>query len=266
MPERERHQQTAETEILSGIHPVREAIAAGRRDIFEIYISKEKTSKRLQDVISLAESIRIPIIRLHPSSLQSTLRADHHQGIGARVSPYPFVQLLDILDNLRGGKRPPFLLLLDNVVDPHNLGALVRTAVCVGVDGICIPKDRSASPTPAVSKASAGALEHVLMAQVTNMSKTINMVKERGLWIVGLDKASGESIYSIDLTSPVSIVVGGEEKGIRPLVKKQCDMLVSIPQTGRIDSLNASVAGAVSMYEVCRQRIAVSKNIKSYKT
>ena len=259
MPERERRRQIADTEILYGIHPVREAITAGRRDIFELYMSKEKTGKRLNDVSSLAESFQIPIKRLNSRALQDTLRADRNQGIGARVSPYPYVELSDILDHPEGGNHTPFLLLLDNIVDPHNLGALVRTAVCVGVDGICIPKDRSASPTPAVSKASAGALEHVMMAQVTNMSKTINLLKERGLWIVGLDKASGESIYSTDFTAPVSIVVGGEEKGIRPLVKKQCDMLVSIPQTGRINSLNASVAGGVSMYEVCRQRIAVSK-------
>ena len=259
MPGGERRQPIVKTEILSGIHPVLEAISAGRRDIFEIYFSKEKTSKRLQSVISLAESFRIPIKQLNPSTLQSALRADHHQGIGACVGPYPLVELTDILDHLNGGTRPPFLLMLDNVVDPHNLGALVRTAVCADVDGICIPKDRSASPTPVVSRASAGALEHALLAQVINMSKTISLLKERGLWIVGLDKASGESIYSTDFTAPVSIVVGGEDKGIRPLVKKQCDMLVSIPQTGRINSLNASVAGGVSMYEVCRQRIAVLK-------
>ena len=261
MPKNENRQHTVKTEILSGIHSVREAITAGRREIFEIYVSKEKIPKRIQAVISLAESFQIPVKRLMPHMLQSVLRADHKQGIGAHVSPYPFVDITDILDSFKCQPCPPFLLLLDNVVDPHNLGALVRTAVCVGVDGICIPKDRSASPTPAVSRVSAGALEHMRMARVVNLSKTIHLLKERGLWIVGLDKFSGESIYSTRLSTPVSIVVGGEEKGIRRLIKKQCDMLVSIPQTKKIDSLNASAAGAVAMYEVWRQRIFVSKKI-----
>ena len=139
-------------------------------------------------------------------------------------------------------------------MDPHNLGALVRTALCVGVEGIIIPKDRSVPPTPSVSKASAGAMEHIRLARVTNMVNTIKALKKKGLWIAGMEKTSNTSIFSSDLTGPIAIVIGGEEKGMRLLVKKHCDFLMSIPQTGPVNSLNASVAGAIAMYEVYRQR------------
>jgi len=139
------------------------------------------------------------------------------------------------------------------------LGALLRTALCAGVDGIVIPKDRSALPTPAVSKASAGALEHSSLARVTNMVNTIKHLKEKGLWILGLDRIAEQSVFSSDLKGSIALVVGGEAKGIRPLVKKHCDMLMSIPQSSRINSLNASAAGAVVMYEAFRQRSAANK-------
>ncbi len=151
------------------------------------------------------------------------------------------------------GKKQ-LLLLLDNVLDPQNLGAIIRTALSVGIDGIIIPKDRSAMPTPAVSKTSAGAIEHVCLIRVTNMVDTIKVLKQQGVWVVGLDKGADKTVYSSDLTGSVAIVIGGEEKGIRPLVKKNCDFLVSIPQIGQVNSLNASVAAAIAMYEAFRQR------------
>ena len=149
----------------------------------------------------------------------------------------------------------PFLLLLDHIVDPHNLGALLRTAFCAGLDGVVITKDRSAKPTPAVSKASAGTMEHISLSRVTNMVSTIKTLQAAGLWVVGLDKHTGQSIYTSELTGPIALVIGSEEKGIRPLVKKNCDLMVAIPQVGNVDSLNASVAGGVVMYETYRQRI-----------
>ena len=159
-----------------------------------------------------------------------------------------------MLDSIQGGKSNSFLLLLDNIMDPHNLGALIRTALCVGVNGVIIPKDRSAQPTPTVSKSSAGALEHICLSRVTNMVNTITMLKKSGLWIAGMDKISADSIFTCDMKRFNAIVIGGEGKGLRPLVKKNCDMLLSIPQTGPLDSLNASAAGAVVMYEAFRQR------------
>jgi len=231
-----------------------EAFKAGRRTFFKVYIAKDKVSKRLDTVVSLAESLKIPVEKITASQLTSMTGTDLHQRVGARVSPYNLVHTPDVFSKIQPDKENLFLLLLDNVVDPNNLGAIIRTALCFGIDKIFIPKDRSASPTPTVSKASAGALEHVSLSRVTNMTNTIKMLKEKGLWIAGMDKDAGRSIFSVDLTGPLAVVIGGEEKGIRPLVKKHCDFLISIPQKEQIDSLNASVAGAIVMYEGFRQR------------
>jgi len=240
-------------EILYGIHPVFEALKAGRRDFFEVYIAKDKTSKRIDKLVAIAESMKVPVERVEPLTLKSMTGTDLHQGLGARTGPFPISETSDIFDGVQTDDENHLLLLLDNIMDPHNLGALIRTALCVGVDGIIIPKDRSVPPTPAVSKASAGALEHIRLVRVTNMVNTIKDLKEKGLWIAGMEKTSDKSIFFSDLTVPVAIVIGGEEKGMRPLVKKHCDFLMSIPQTGQVNSLNASVAGAVVMYEAFRQ-------------
>jgi len=240
-------------EILFGINPVYEALRAGRRDIFKVYITKEKISKRLERILTIADSLKISVETSNPLYLKSISGSEHHQGVGVQTGPYPFVKISDMLDSIQGGSNP-FLLLLDNIMDPHNLGALIRTALCVGVNGVIIPKDRSAQPTPTVSKASAGALEHICLSRVTNMVNTIKMLKKRGLWLAGMDRISTESIFTSDMKGFDAIIIGGEGKGVRPLVKKHCDMLLSIPQTGPLDSLNASAAGAVVMYEAFRQR------------
>ncbi|RZB34771.1 MAG: 23S rRNA (guanosine2251-2'-O)-methyltransferase [Desulfobacteraceae bacterium Eth-SRB1] len=240
------------TEILYGIHPVFEALKAGRRSFYKIYLSQDKASKRLKKILDVAASLKISIERIKTSKLESIAGTELHQGIGASVSPYPLAGFSDIVDKQRAGGH--FLLLLDNVVDPHNLGALIRTALCAGVDGVIITKDRSAMPTPAVSRSSAGALEHIAMAIATNMVSTMNLLKKKGIWIVGMDKAAQSSIFSFDFSGSIAVIIGGEEKGIRSLVKKHCDFITSIPQEGPVNSLNASVAGAVVMYEAFRQR------------
>ena len=240
------------TEILYGYHPVLEAIRSGRRKVLEVYVSNEKRIRRLETIENLASSTNVPVKLKPVSRIHSMAKTASHQGICAKVGPYPLMSTSEMLVKTKGSD--PFLILLDNIVDPHNLGALVRTAFCVGADGVVIPKDRSAPPTPTVSKSSAGALEHVLLARVTNMTATIKTLKQQGVWVIGLDKYSEANIYQSDLTGPMALVVGGEEHGIRPLVRKQCDGLISIPQSPYVDSLNASVAGAVAMYESFRQR------------
>ena len=246
------------TEILFGINPVLEALNAGRRNFFEVYVVKKKTSERLERILTVSEAKKIPVERVEPSQLKSLAGTDQHQGIGVRTSGFPLSEISDIIGGIRPDHTNHLLLLVDNVMDPHNLGALIRTALCVGVDGIIIPKDRSVPPTPAVSKASAGALEHIRLARATNMVNTIKTLKKKGWWIAGMDKASDKSIFLSDLTGHLAIVIGGEEKGMRLLVKKHCDFLMSIPQKGPVNSLNASVAGAVAMYEAFRQRLTVS--------
>lgn len=247
------------SEILYGIHPVYEALMAARRDFLEIYIEKKKASKRRDQIVSMAESKNLPIKKIDSIQFKTMVGGNAHQGIAARVSKYPWQEISDILDQAKLTAGNTFLLLLDNIIDPHNLGALIRTASCVGIDGAVVPKDRSVSPTPTVSKASAGALEHIRLARVNNMVRTVKMLKDLGLWIIGTDQNAQQSVYSNDLTGPIAIVIGGEEKGIRPLVRRNCDILISIPQVGPINSLNASVAGAVVMYEAFRQRQSQKK-------
>ena len=242
------------TEILYGFHPVYEALRAGRRTFHEIYISKQTHARRIKRIRSVADRKNILLKEASPAKFQAIGGTVSHQGIMARVTVYPLVDTSDILETVFSSQGSPSLLLLDQIVDPHNLGALVRTALCAGIDAVIIPKDRSAYPTPAVSRISAGALEYMRVAQVNNMVRFLKTLKEQDVWIVGLDQNAGQPIYTADLTAAVGLVVGGEEKGIRPLVKKNCDLLISIPQNGPVGSLNASVAGAIAMYESYRQR------------
>jgi 23S rRNA (guanosine2251-2'-O)-methyltransferase len=236
-------------DILFGINSIYESLKADRRKFFEIYLSKDPKSNQLLKITELAEKREIRILNETPEKLTDLSGSDYHQGVCAKVSEYPVVDIKQFT-NL----KEPFLLLVENVVDPSNLGALIRTAHCAGVDGIITLKDRAASHTPSVSRASAGALEHVKFARVTNMVNCINELKENGIWVTGLDAKAATSLYDANLKGSLAIVVGGEDKGVRPLVQKNCDFLISIPQKGSFNSLNASVAGAVVMYESLRQR------------
>jgi 23S rRNA (guanosine2251-2'-O)-methyltransferase len=245
---------TRQTEILYGVHPVTEALGAGRRQIIEIHADTGKTSRRLDALLRLAKNRGIPVQNLSHRGLAGLAGTDNHQGIAARVSPFPVSEWPEILSNAAAITHKTWYLLIDSVSDPQNLGALIRTALCVGVSAIIVPKDRSAGPTPTVSKTSAGALEHIRLARVTNLVYAINDLKNTGVWTFGLDAAGSESIYECDFTGNMALVIGGEETGIRPLVKRSCDFLCRIPQFGPVSSLNASVAGAVAMYEAFRQR------------
>ena len=243
------------TEVLYGFHPVYEVLVANRRTIVKVYVQLDRPGRRLEQIVQLAESGRHAIEYVQAPQLNAVAGHRQHQGVAAVVTSYPFVAIDVILDQAVAQAGRHFLLLLDGILDPHNLGALIRTGLAVGIQGVVIPKDRSAAATPAVSKASAGALEHMLISQVTNLARTVGFLKEQGMWIIGLDPTAASSIYETDLIGAQALVIGGEEKGIRPLIRKNCDMLVCIPQIGRVRSLNASVAGAVVMYEAFRQRM-----------
>lgn len=242
------------TEILFGIHPVLEGLRAGRRRFSTLYLSQTRSGERSETLEAAAESRGVPVRRISPEKLRALAGSEFHQGVAAEAGPYPSVPVSDLTDI-----SDPFLLIIDSVVDPHNLGALIRTALCVGASGVILPKDRAATPTPVVSKASAGALEHIRLSLATNLARTLENLKKKGIWISGMDVTGSRSIFESDLTGPTAIVIGGEEKGIRPLVKRQCDYLITIPQKGPVNSLNASVAGAVVMYEAFRQRLAAGK-------
>lgn len=250
-------QGTDKTDIITGINSVTESLKAGRRVFSEILISREKGKKRTLEIEKMAAQGKIPIRNVTTGELEKIVASKTHQGIAARVSSYPYAEVEDILIKAEQAGTPPFILLIDSVEDPHNLGALVRTALCSGVHGIIIPKDRAASPDSVASKISAGATEHMLIARVTNLVTTIKDLKSSGIWIAGLDAGAADPIYSLDASLPTGLVVGGEDKGVRRLVSENCDFLVSLPQVSSFNSLNASVAGAVAMYEVVRQRTSL---------
>jgi 23S rRNA (guanosine2251-2'-O)-methyltransferase len=244
------------TEVLYGIHPVKEALAAGRREIFEVCLATGKGSPRGEALRREAESRRVPVREVLPAQLTSMAGTESHQGFAARVSAFACEDLAVLPP---AGAGPELFLALDSIQDPHNLGAVLRTALCAGVQAVIVPKDRSAPPTPAVSRISAGALEHTRLVQVTNLVRSLELVKARGLWVAGLERQARATVFSTDWTMPLVLVVGGENKGMRPLVTKTCDLLVSIPQAGPLDSLNASVAAAVTLYEIFRQRQAADR-------
>jgi len=242
------------TEILYGIHPVFEAIEARRRDITRLHVSTGKHSRRIEQLVATAEQRGIRMTRTGPDRLTALSGTSRHQGVCASATMFPYDDFADLLKAPFAEKTPPFWLVLDSIQDPHNLGALIRTARCVGIHAVVLPKDRSASATPAVSKASAGALEHCRVTRVTNVSRTLTAMQENGMWIVGLDSQAPGELFQADLTGSLALVVGGEERGIRRLVKQHCDYVLAIPQVGPVGSLNASVAGGLAMYEVYRQR------------
>ena len=221
-----------------------EALRAGRRTIHCVYLADDKNF----NLSNLVQNIEIT--HLKSKEITKITGFDAHQGICAKVDKFPYLNY----ESLPLESETCFLLLLHGITDTHNMGALIRTAVCAGVDAVVIPKHRSAGPTPAVSRISAGALEHVQVLQVNNMVDFIKKIKIKGVWVTGLDPAAQTSIFSVDFKSPLGIVIGGEHKGLGPLIKNHCDMVASIPQKGSLDSLNASVAGAVLMFEVLRQR------------
>ena len=244
----------SKTEILYGFHPVHEALRANRRAIHALLIRKARQDDRLVSICHMAEAQGIIIQTVDERELTEISGRGVHQGICARVSAMPYSDLTDVVaqgDFLTGS---PFVVLLDSVQDPRNLGAVLRTAYCAGVDSVVIPRDRAAAPSPLVSKASAGAMEHLPIARVSNINNAMKFLKKKGLWLAGLEGGTQQSLFDCDLTMPLGLVVGGEEKGLRPLVKRHCDFLVAIPHARVFNSLNASVAAGLAMFETYRQR------------
>jgi 23S rRNA (guanosine2251-2'-O)-methyltransferase len=241
-------------EIIYAIHPVMEALKAKRRKFIEIFLSSSRVSKRLKAIEDCAKSKNIPVSWVSDSELNGMAREVNHQGVLARVNRYPIIKFDRFMVPKLTGKNGQLLILLDGIVDPHNLGAIIRTALGVHAMAVLIPKKRAVGPTPAVSKASSGALEHIQLVEVTNISTVLKALKARGWWVYGLVHQDGQSIFQSDLTGNVAMVIGGEERGLRTLVKQNCDFLLTIPQQGQVASLNASVAAAVAMYEVYRQQ------------
>jgi len=239
-------------EIVYGRNAVWELLQAGK-PVNKILFQTEGTGGKFQDLISQAKAQKIPFQFVDKAALDRLTEKAKHQGVLAYVSPREYAEVEDILALARAKGEDPLILVLDEVEDPHNLGALIRTADAAGVHGVIIPKRRSVALTSTVAKTSAGAVEHVLVARVTNLVQTLKDLQKEGCWITGAE-AGGREVYQADLTGPRVLVVGSEGKGLSRLVKETCDEIVSLPMQGKINSLNASVAGSILMYEVVRQR------------
>ncbi len=245
-------------EWITGRNPVYEVFMAQRRQTFTIQVAAGVQEKgRLAEVLSLANARKIPIRRV--PRLQLDRLSDNHQGVALEASGYPYSGLDDILDLAAGRDEPLFVLALDLVQNPQNLGSLLRTAEATGVHGVLIPLARAATVTPAVVNASAGASEHLLVAQV-NLAQAIGWLKEAGAWVIGLEGGpQAQPIQQVRLDGPLTLVVGNEGEGLRALVRQSCDLLASLPMRGRIASLNAAVAGSVALYLALQARMAAIK-------
>jgi 23S rRNA (guanosine2251-2'-O)-methyltransferase len=240
-------------EFIGGKHSILEAIKAGRT-INKIWVAENAQKALTQPIIAEAKQHGIIVQFADKRKLDTMAEGLQHQGVVAQVAAYDYVEIDDILEVARERGEDPFILILDEIEDPHNLGSILRTADCTGVHGVIIPKRRSVGLTATVSKISAGAVEYVPVARVTNIAQTIDKLKERGVWVAGTDVSAADDVYRSNFAMPIALVIGNEAKGVGRLIKEKCDFLVKLPMQGKINSLNASVAAGVLMYEVVRQR------------
>lgn len=238
--------------VIFGRNPVLEAIRSGR-EIDRLYVSHSAKSGSISEIIAKCSSKGILIKEISPQKLDYYCGGGNHQGVAVMIASHEYSTVEDILAFAEEKNEPPFIIICDEIEDPHNLGAIIRTAETCGVHGIIIPKRRSASLNATVAKTSAGALEYVKVARVTNIANTIDLLKEKNIWVYGADM-DGEDYTATDFSGPVAIVIGNEGKGISALTAKKCDSIISIPMKGKINSLNASVAAGILMYEVLKHR------------
>lgn len=244
-------------ETLYGRNGVHESLRAGRRKPYKLMLSEgTRETDIVSQIVSLAEQTGVPVSRTERRNLDR-LGDIHHQGVVLETSDYPYSSLDEILALAQSREQAPLLLLLDLLQDPQNVGSLLRTAEAVGAHGVVIQRRRAVSITPAVVHASAGAVEHLLVAQVTNLVDAIGRLKAHDVWVAGLEPSRSAQLYhEADLSSSLAVVVGSEGEGLRRLVRERCDFLLQLPMLGQVTSLNASVAGSVVLYEALRQREA----------
>ena len=225
------------------------------RDINKIFMSNGEKHGSINKIIALAKEKKVIINEVSRSKLNQMAQTENNQGVIAIVPPYNYCEVDDILEVAKSKNEKPFILILDGIEDPHNLGSIIRTAETAGVHGIIIPKRRAATVNSTVSKVSAGAVEYMKIARVNNITDTINYLKENDVWVCGTDMNTDKYYYEEDFTCGIAIVIGSEGFGMSRLVKESCDFLVKIPMKGNITSLNASVSAGIVMYEVVKQRV-----------
>ncbi|MCI5494415.1 MAG: 23S rRNA (guanosine(2251)-2'-O)-methyltransferase RlmB [Lachnospiraceae bacterium] len=256
--EKKREQQLQQTDLSDGLkiegrNAVLEAFRAGKT-IDKLYVLDGCKDGPVQTIVREAKKHDTIINYVAKERLEQLSETKKHQGVIAMAAAYKYAEVEDILENARTKGEAPFIFLLDNIEDPHNLGAIIRTANLAGAHGVIIPKRRAVGLTGTVAKASAGAINYTPVAKVTNLTNTIKELKEQGMWFVCADMG-GTTMYDLDLKGPMGLVIGNEGEGVSKLVKENCDFIASIPMKGDIDSLNASVAAGVLAYEIVRQRL-----------
>ncbi len=239
-------------DIVEGRHAVRELLLAGTRRVREIVLSADmEPAPILQEIAQLANEARVPVREVSRSKFDALAVTESAQGIQAKAAPLPDLGLEDLL----AGDREPFLLVMDGITDPGNLGAMLRTGECAGVTGVILPRHRAARVTPTVAKAAQGAIEHVPIATVSGVPKALGQLAQAGVWTIGLDAAADTEIYDITVADgPVALVLGAEGKGLSRLARERCDVVASIPLLGVLDSLNVSAAAAIACFEIARHR------------
>lgn len=239
-------------DIIYGRNPVLEAFVANQT-FNKILVLESSKDKSIQKIVDSAKEKKIIVQFVNRKKLDQLAGGENHQGVVAFVAPFAYVEVEEILAFAKEKEQDPFLILCDDITDPHNLGSIIRTANAVGAHGVIIPKRRSAAVNATVVKTSCGAASFVPVARVTNLVQTMQYLKEKGLWIAGTDMGAPDYTSS-NLTGPIALVIGNEGDGIGRLVRENCDLMVSLPMMGEVSSLNAAVAGAVVMYEILRQR------------
>ena len=248
-----RHDENEYEDIVEGRNSVLELLNSDR-DINKIFVQSGEKHGSINKIIGIAKENRVVIKEVEKAKLDLMSKTKNHQGVIAVVPPFNYCEVEDILEYAKSKDEDAFILILDGIEDPHNLGSIIRTAETAGVHGIIIPKRRSATVNSTVSKVSAGAVEHVKIARVNNINETIKMLKDNGLWIIGTDGDAKTIYYNQDLKGAIAIIVGSEGFGMSRLVKENADILVKIPMKGKITSLNASVSAGIIIYEAVKQR------------
>ena len=244
----------AGTEILAGPHAVLESMRAGRRRLHRIYLARQEKGDVIEAILGGARERGVPVVVRPRGDLDRLAGGAAHQGVVAEAGTFPYLEPEEVVARALRAPGAALLVALDGIQDPHNLGAIIRTAEAAGAHGLILPRDRAAPITAAAVRSSAGATEHLTVGQVTNLAAFLAWLKTQGVWVVGADPVGGRLLYAVDLTGPLALVIGAEGRGLRPLVKSRCDLTVRVPVVGQVGSLNASCAAAVCIFEVIRQR------------
>ncbi|MGM0855301.1 MAG: 23S rRNA (guanosine(2251)-2'-O)-methyltransferase RlmB [Bacillota bacterium] len=239
-------------DFIGGRNPVMEALKSGR-DINKIWIAEGSQKGSIQQIVGLAKESKV-MVQYVPKKKIEQMVSENHQGVVASVAAYQYAEIDELFHRAKQKGEDPFILILDELEDPHNLGSIMRTADAAGAHGIIIPKRRAVGLTSTVAKASTGAIEHIPVARVTNLSRAVDELKERGVWVAGTDAKGKQDFRQLDGTLPIGLIIGSEGKGMSRILRDKCDFLVQLPMIGHVTSLNASVAASILMYEVYRKR------------